>query len=96
MNKYILTVIDHQLNPDKYTQEQIIKNSDNANSVGPDSVCEGALPSDIDAANAACSCVIDYPDHDNFYIEYWIKRYFESTGENKQDYIDAINKDNKQ
>jgi len=29
-------------------------------------------------------------------IEYWLNRYFELTGENKQDYIDAINKGNKQ
>jgi|ETNvirome_6_1000_1030641.scaffolds.fasta_scaffold29534_4 hypothetical protein len=29
-------------------------------------------------------------------VEYWINKYFELTGENRQDYIDAINKDNKQ
>ncbi len=28
--------------------------------------------------------------------EYWINEYFNETGENRQDYIDAINKDNKQ
>ena len=96
MNPHILFVIDHQLNPDKYTIKQLIKNSDNANSVGPDSVCEGGCRSDIDAANAAWSCLVHYPAHDNFYIEHSIKEYFENTGENIQDYIDAINKDNKQ
>ena len=27
---------------------------------------------------------------------HWLNRYFRLSGENKQDYIDAINKDNKQ
>ena len=27
MNKHILMVIDHQMNPDKYTQEQLDKNT---------------------------------------------------------------------
>jgi len=27
---------------------------------------------------------------------YWVNEYFTTTGENKQDYVDKINKDNKQ
>ena len=72
MNKHILTVIDNQLNPGKYTQKQLEENA--------------ATAADAYAAYA-------------FYADaasYWLKRYFERTGENKQDYIDAINKDNKQ
>ena len=64
MNKHILTVIDNQLNPGKYTRAQL---QDNA--------------ADADAAADAV---------------YWLNKYFNITGENKQDYIDAINKDNKQ
>ena len=71
MNKHILTVIDHQLNPDKYTKEQLKQNS------------EAAAYAATYAANAA------YAAH----AAYWLKRYFKHTGENKQDYIDAINKD---
>ena len=75
MNPQILMVIDNQLNPDKYTQEQLDKNTDDA----------------YDAAAAAAAYVAgDQTD------AYWIDRYFEHTGENKQDYIDAVNKGNKQ
>ncbi len=74
MNKHILMVIDHQLNPDKYTQEDLDKNAASA---------YVAYDAAYDAAYAAASANATY----------WLNRYFELTGENKQDYIDAINKD---
>ena len=67
-------VIDHQLNPDKYTQEDLDKNAASA---------YVAYDTAYDAAYAAASANATY----------WLNRYFELTGENKQDYIDAINKD---
>ncbi len=69
MNKHILMVIDNQLNPGKYTQEELDKN------------CNDAFDA-YAAANAAAS-----------YATYRLNIYFKHAGENKQDYIDAINKD---
>ena len=77
MNKHILMVIDNQLNPDKYTQEQLDKNADDAYDA-----YDTDYAADYDAAAAA------------YYAAYWLNQYFKQTGENKQDYIDAINKDN--
>ena len=77
MNPHILMRIDNQLNPDKYTQEQLDKNTDDAHDA-------------YDAAAAAYAATYAYA------AAYWIDQYFKHTGENKQDYIDAINKDSKQ
>ena len=73
MNKHILMVIDNQLNPGKYTQEQLDKNAYAANAY-------------VYATTAAA---------DASAVDYWLDKYFKKKGENKQDYIDAINKDNK-
>ena len=75
MNPHILMVIDHQLNPDKYTQEQLDKN-------------DKAAYAAYAAASASASADVD--------VDYWLRRYLKPLGENKQDYIDAINKENKQ
>jgi hypothetical protein len=75
-------VIDHQLNPDKYTKEQLKDNAYVAANAA-DAAAYAAADAAYAAANAAA-------------VTYWINEYFEFTGENKQDYIDAINKDNKQ
>jgi hypothetical protein len=85
MNKHILTVIDHQLNPDKYTKEQLKDNSDAA--------ANTAATAAIDAAVWAAAAVAwaAWADAVNSHVD----RYFRLSGENKQDYIDAINKDNK-
>ena len=90
MNKYILMVIDHQLNPDKYTQSQLDENAADAYYA---SVANG----DYDCASAyalAAGAAIDASLADsNGY--FWLNDYFIETRENKQDYIEAINKDNK-
>ena len=78
MNPHILMVIDHQLNPDKYTKEQLEQNYDDACAYATYAACAAYA---ADAADA--------------YAAHWLGRYFEHSGENKQDYIDAINKDNK-
>jgi len=75
MNKHILMVIDHQLNPNEYTKEQLKQNAVDA------AATNAAITAA--AADAATN------DEDAF----WLDRYFRYTGENKQDYIDAINKD---
>jgi len=88
MNKHILTLIEHQLNPGKYTQEQLEENAVDALAI---TTATGAY------AYAAAAYYADDP-HAAYSAasSLWLKRYFELTGENKQDYIDAINKDNKQ
>jgi hypothetical protein len=75
-------VIDHQLNPEKYTKEQL---KDNA---------AAAAPAAAPAATAAYATATAAPATES--ANYWLDQYFKRTGENKQDYIDAINKDNKQ
>ena len=91
MNPHILMVIDHQLNPDKYTKGQLEANRDNAAAYADAADDTDAAAYAYSAATAACATY--YAD---YYTGYWLDRYFEYTGENKQDYIDAINKDNKQ
>tara|TARA_R110002050_G_scaffold44235_1_gene105438 strand:- start:228 stop:509 length:282 start_codon:yes stop_codon:yes gene_type:complete len=92
-------VIDNQLNPDKYTEEQLDENAADAY------VAYYAA----DAAAAAYACTSAAYAHATAYasddtdaatyaaatVDYWLRRYFKQTGENKRDYIDAINKDNK-
>ncbi len=75
-------VIDNQLNPGKYSQQELDKNCNDA-----------AYASDAYAyaAYAASDAYASYAS--NADVTYWLNRYFELTGENKQDYIDAINKE---
>ncbi len=76
-------IIDHQLNPNKYTQEQLDANSDAAY----DAAYARAYAT-VDAATVAVAAATA--------TTYWINKYFMRSGENKQDYVDKINKDNKQ
>ena len=65
MNPHILMVIDHQLNPAKYTKEQLDKNADDAYAAH-------------DAATYACTyaAAVDY----DAAVDYWLRRYFKMTG----------------
>jgi len=84
MNPQILMAIDHQLNPDKYTKVQLQDNAYDAFYVA------SAM------SNAANACFMSTSENKSQLINESINEYFRLTGENKQDYIDAINKDNKQ
>ena len=79
MNPHILMVIDNQLNPAKYTKEQLKQNADDADNAAA-------------AITAAAYYAADAAADDD---AYWLNQYLRYSGENKQDYIDAINKDNK-
>jgi hypothetical protein len=82
-------VIDHQLNPGKYTQEQLKQNADaayDAYDYAYDAVAFSAKVAYFAAYDAYAFAYADA-------ATYWLGRYFEFAGENKQDYIDAINKD---
>jgi len=85
MNKHILMLVDHQLNPAKYTKEQLKQNAADARAA--------RAAADV-ATRAAARAVRDRVNVNA--ADYWLSEYFVNTGENKQDYIDAINKGNKQ
>ncbi len=78
-------VIEHQLNPDKYSQQELDKNA--------------ASAADADAAAyAAAYATYASSSTSNFSATaadatYWINEYFRLSGECEQDYIDAISKD---
>ena len=91
MNPNILMVIDHHLNPDKYTRAQLQDNADADNAAAYIADNAAANAAAYTAANAFCVATDAAAD-----AVYWLNKYFNITGENKQDYIDAINKDNKQ
>ena len=94
MNPHILMLVDHNLNPDKYTEEQLKQNA----------VAAYVAASYVDAAatNAAITAAAAYiaadaaANADADSAGCWVSKYFNHSGENKQDYIDEINKDNKQ
>ena len=90
MNPNILMVIDHHLNPDKYTRAQLQDNAD-ADKYTQEQLDKNTYIAAYTAANAAAVAADAAAD-----AVYWLNKYFNITGENKQDYIDAINKDNKQ
>jgi len=89
MNPHILMVMDNQLNPDKYTQKQLKQNVYAAYDAYADADAADAYYAD--AYYAARSSYYAYVAD----AAYWIYRYFKNSGENKQDYIDEINKDKK-
>ena len=93
MHKHILMLIDHLLNPDKYTQEQLDQNYADTDAAVYTTNTAYAYATTA-AANAYVYATTAAADAAA--VDYWLRRYFKETGENKQDYIDAINKDNKQ
>jgi len=80
MNPCILMVVDHQMNPEKYSKDELKANADAAAYADVVSYATTAYS----AAYAAYASADD--------ITNLINQYFNCTGENKQDYIDAINK----
>jgi len=95
MNKHILTTIDHQLNPRKYTKEQLINNA-----IAAFEVAQAKCVASLDAASSAAhdtafNAVHCVSKNGHLTSDYFLKRYFKEAGESKQDYIDEINKGNK-
>tara|TARA_R110002050_G_scaffold188280_1_gene322706 strand:- start:225 stop:494 length:270 start_codon:yes stop_codon:yes gene_type:complete len=89
MNPHILMVIDNQLNPAKYTKEQLKQNAAYAAAAAYTAAAAAYYAAYDDAARGV-------RDRANVNaVDYWLSEYFVNTGENKQDYIDAINKENK-
>ena len=103
MNKYILFVIDNQVNPGKYTLAQIEANrkaaylarsaaySDYLETYTPDAAATYASAVDADAASAVCVACSSYlGSYASTTTTYWINLYFDRSGEDRQDYINAI------
>ena len=75
-------VIDNQVNPNKYSVDELYDNYVAA--------CAAR-----DAASYAAACAVNaeyFAVRDAYMVDFWLDEYFNRTGENKQDYIDAINK----
>ena len=62
------------------------------NQLNPDKYTQKQLDKNENAAAAAYTAAAASACAD-VDADYWFDRYFKITGENKQDYIDAINKD---
>ncbi len=106
MNEIILMVQGYLLYPENYTKEQLEKNCDAAFTAACAAAYSGAraaftaaraaradytAAASARAANAAALADNDYAT----LAEFWLDEYFNETGENRQDYIDAIHKENK-
>jgi len=101
MNQIILKVQGHLLYPDKYTKEQLEQNyidaaanftsayttyaEANKNDKGAAWACQNAADDASSAAYAAAYVNARVADD-------WLDEYFVNTGENRQDYIDAVNR----
>jgi len=99
MNPHILMVIDNQLNPGKYTRAQLQDNAADADAAADYANAYAYAYDAYDAYDAYAYAYAAAAAADAYayaYAVYWLNKYFNITGENKQDYIDAINKDNKQ
>ena len=93
MNKQVLTIIKWLNDSDSVTQDELIATRKEADiAARPDM----ALQASADAANYACIAdeLMDYyadqskPVKNN--VKVWIDKYFELSGESKQDYIDEL------
>jgi len=95
MNRFILTAQGSLLYPENYTKEQLRQNHLDAwaaydvaaNTAGADRAADYAARAAAWAARAANAAA----NYATGCTEYWLNKYFELTGENRQDYIDAIN-----
>ena len=88
-------IMDSLANPGKYTVEQLENNADNAVYAAIDAADAAAVyvaavyAAAYYAARAAADACVAYAAD----AADWVEEYFTRSGENKQDYIDEINKD---
>jgi hypothetical protein len=89
MNKHILFLIDHLANPNKYTQAELEANFKSARVVhNTDEATYAASRTAVIASRKAT-----YAAYRADYAAYtiaWVDLYFETTGEDKQTYINAL------
>ncbi len=87
MNKNILFVMDNQLNPDKYTEEEIIANAKDAANYKDAADYATAASKEIAGMGSGSY----FPD-----AVHLVNVYFRLTKEDKQKYLDEIKKGSKQ
>ncbi len=85
MSQHILMAKDWLVHSEIYTREQLEQNYHNALADFDVSTSNYA---DFAAVNAASAAYDAVPAA----VEYFLNEYFELTGENRQDYIDAVNR----
>ncbi len=85
MNRHILVSYGEWLYPGKYTPKQLEQNANAAYNLSTTIADAAYTASAYAASDAAYTNSVD--------AAYWFNNYFKESGENKQDYIDAINKD---
>ena len=91
MNKHILFEMQNLKDPTYYTKEQREENSKSASEAylsASTATTAGAYAAATAAYYAYYAAY--YGANSDAYAEYWINKYFSHTGENKQDYIDAL------
>ncbi len=100
MNQFILTVQGYVLCPEKYTKEQLEQNYVDAAANFTSAYTSYAESNDDDKGAAwDCQNAADDASSAAYAAAYvnprvaddWLDEYFVNTGENRQDYIDAIN-----
>lgn len=87
MNKHILLVMKWLNDKDSVTMQELKVNSDCASAASAYGTAD--LAADLAAEYALAAASTDVPDVPDTAAKYWVTRYFKSTGEPEQDYIDA-------
>ena len=88
MNKIIFTLQGYLLHPEIYTKEFLEQNYYDALAHFDVSASNYDNYVDFAAVNAADAA----HNGSSYAVEFFLKEYFDLTGENRQDYIDAINR----
>ena len=86
--------MDSIANPKKYTVEQLRKNRDDASYASYASDASYVYDGSYASAAYVYADAFDAFEVASAAAEFWLSRYFKQSGENKQDYIDEINKGN--
>ena len=89
MNKHILFVMRNLDNSELFTQEEKEGNKKSANTAYAANTAAASVYAAAAVAAVAADAAADTAEGD---AEYWINEFFERSGEDKQTYIDEINK----
>lgn len=88
MNKFIYKVIKWLEDPESVSQEERDKNKKEAYDAA-----YAAYAADACDAAAAYHAAAYAAENDQEHVSFWVNEYLQETGENKQDYLDAIDAD---
>ena len=90
MDIFILKVMQYLGNPELFTVAEMKKNTSDAHAAAY--AVYATYAADANAVSAAVSAAVAYTAvaYDTDYTNYWIDQYFKVTGEDKQDYINEV------